>query len=453
MATPRSNTEGRIPPQDINAEKSVLGAILIAEDAFPEIVAKIKSTDFYDPRHQKIFQGMVSLYNKNQPIDLLTLTAELRKQKTLKEVGGSPYLTELSNFVPTASHASAYADLVEQASVRRRLIAAGTAITEGAYKADTSTVDLLGQAEKELFNVSNENTKTEYQALEDLLSEAFERIEKLHKNKGELRGLKTGYHDIDNKTAGFQQGDLIIIGGRPSMGKTTFGQNLALNIANINKRGVLFLTMEMSQAEIVDRMISDMSNVKSWNIRTGNVSDDDFAKIGDALGDMSEIPLYIDESSGYDIYELRNKVRRAAHEHDIGAIVIDYLQLIKGSERYAGNRVQEVTEISQGLKTIAKELQIPVIALAQLSRNVTNRENPRPVLSDLRESGSIEQDADIVMFIHRPDYYHKNEEDYEETKITEILIDKHRHGPIGKVELYFDDQHNRLVSLDKKHSD
>ena len=453
MEKTHSKTEGRVPPQNIDAEKSVLGSILISEDVFPNIIAKIKPADFYDPKHRKIFQGMVDLYNFNRPIDLLTLTDQLRKSKTLKDVGGSPYLTELSNFTPTASHALAYADLIAQASIRRRLIAAGTAIAQQAYDADAKALDLVGKAEKDLFEVSDRASQDDCVPLESLLSDAFERIEKLHKNKGDLRGLKTGFRDLDKQTAGLQKGDLIIVGGRPSMGKTTFGQNLAMHIADINKAGVLFFSMEMSKSEIVDRLISDSSGVNNWNIRTGNVSDDDFARIGDAMGNMSETPLYIDDTSSMDIYELRGKARRAMHEHKISAIILDYLQLLDGSDRYAGSRVLEITEVSRGLKALARELDVPVIALAQLSRNVTNRENPRPVLSDLRDSGSIEQDADLVMFLHRPDYYHKNEDDYEDTNITELLIDKHRHGPVGKVELFFDKDHNRFLSLDKKHSD
>ena len=439
---------GRIPPQNIDAERSLLGAILLDDSAFPEILEKIKPIDFYEKKHGTIYRAMVSLYEHSQPIDLLTLRSELNNQKLIKEVGGAPYLTDLTNVVPTASNVLSYAKLVEQDSIRRRLIRAGTEITNQAYDGSTDVSVMLGAAEKELFAVSDQTTKTEYAALEDLLVDAFDRMEALHTNKGALRGLKTGFRDLDNKTAGFQKGDLIIIGARPAMGKTTFAQNLAYNIAGINKRGVLFFSMEMAKNEIVDRMIASTSGVDSWHIRTGNISADDFAKIGDALGEMSEIPLYLDDTSSMTVLELRNKARRAAHDHDIGLIIVDYLQLISGSDRYAGNRVQEVTEISRGLKTLARELEIPVIALAQLSRGVTGRDDPRPVLSDLRESGSIEQDADLVMFLHRPDYYHQ-EDGYEPTNITELLMAKHRHGPIGKIELYFHPELLRFMSLDK----
>jgi replicative DNA helicase len=440
---------GRIPPQDIVAEKSLLGAIMLQDSTLPEVLTILKPSDFYEKRHAVIFDAMMTLYDQHKPIDLLTLTSELRAQKKLKEVGGAPYLTELSNFVPAASHAKAYADIVEKTSVRRRLIDAGCKIADKAYEDSANTDELIGDAERQLFEVSDKIIKSDYVAMDELLANAFDRIEELHKNKGALRGLKTGFSDLDKLTAGLQKGDLVIVGARPAMGKTTFAQNLACNIATINKKGVLFFSMEMSANEIVDRMISDISGVDNWKMRTGNLSDEEFAKIGDALAEMDEMPLYIDDTSSMTIVELRNKARRAMHDHDIGIVILDYLQLLSGSDRYAGNRVQEVTEISRGLKILARELDIPVVALAQLSRNVTGRDDPRPVLSDLRESGSIEQDADLVVFIHRVDYYKKPED--EDTNITELLIRKHRHGALGTVELYFDGAHSRFMSLDKNH--
>ena len=449
MAEVHSNSAGRVPPQDIEAEKSLLGAIMLSETVFPEIITAVKAEDFYDRRHQQIFAAMSSLYDCNKPIDLLTLTAELKSKKTLKAVGGAPYLTELTTQVPTATHAKAYADIVQRTSLRRKLIEAGTAIAQQAYEDDADVTELIGHAEKELFDVSDDNSKTDYSSMEDLAVEAAQRLEHLSEHKGALRGLKTGFRDLDAKTAGFQKGDLIILGARPSMGKTTLAQNLAYNIATINKTGVLFFSLEMSKDQIFDRMLSDVANVKSWNIRTGNLSGDDFEKIGDALGELGEAPIYIDDTSGITVFELRNKARRAAHDHDIGIVIVDYLQLIRGSDRYAGNKVQEVTEISNGLKTLARELRVPVIALSQLSRDVTGRENPRPILSDLRDSGSIEQDADLVMFLHAPDYYHRNDDSYEKTNITELNLAKHRNGPIGRVELYFHDEYNRFMSLDK----
>ena len=446
----RSKTSGgRVPPQDVVAEKSLLGAIMLSNDTLPDILMLIKPRDFYEEKHRIIFQAIVDLYDKHQPVDLLTLTSELKSKKQLKAIGGASYLTELSNFVPAASHAKAYAEIIEKTSVRRRLIAAGTEIANKAYEDDADADELIGKAEKELFEVSDKVIRSDYIAMDELLADAFDRIEELHKNKGVLRGLKTGFRDLDKKTAGFQKGDLIIVGARPAMGKTTFAQNLAYNIASINKKGVLFFSMEMAANEIVDRMISDVSGVDNWKMRTGNLSDEEFSKIGEALGEMDEIPIYIDDTSSMTIVELRNKARRAMHDHDIGIVVVDYLQLIAGSDRYAGNKVQEVSEISRGLKILARELEIPVVALSQLSRNVTGREDPRPVLSDLRDSGSIEQDADLVIFLHRPDYYKQHDDNYEETHITELLIAKHRHGAIGKVELYFHPELLRFMSLDK----
>ena len=446
--TRSDNKGGRIPPQDIVAEKSLLGAVMLKDSVMAEILTIIRPQDFYEKRHEIIFNAMMHLYDQHKPIDLLTLTSDLKAKKQLKSVGGAPYLAELSNFVPAASHAKAYADIIEKASVRRRLIKAGTEIANKAYEDDAEVDNLVGAAEKDLFEVSDKIVRSDYVAMDDLLADAFDRIEELHKNKGALRGLKTGFRDLDKKTAGFQKGDLIIVGARPAMGKTTFAQNLAYNIASINNKGVLFFSMEMAANEIVDRIISDVSGVNNWNIRTGNLTDEEFSKIGDALSEMDELPIYIDDTSSMTIMELRNKARRAMHDHNIGIVIVDYLQLISGSDRYAGNRVQEVTEISRGLKILARELEIPVVALAQLSRNVTGRDDPRPVLSDLRESGSIEQDADLVMFLHRPDYYHQNDDNYEETHITELLIAKHRHGAVGKIELYFHPELLRFMSLD-----
>ena len=444
-----SKTDGRVPPQDIDAEKSLIGAVLISDKMLPEVLNIIKADDFYEERHKVIFGAIMNLYDQHRPIDLLTLTAELKSMKKIKEVGGAPYLTELTNYVSTPSHAKAYAEIIEKASTRRRLIDAGSEIVNSAYQEDADVSSLVGEAEKKLFEVSDKIIKTDYVAMSDMLANAYERIEELRKNKGGLRGLKTGFRDLDNKTAGLQKGDLVIIGARPAMGKTTFAQNLAYNVASMNNRGVLFFSMEMGAEQIIDRMVSDVSGVNNWNIRTGNLTEEDVTKIGEAMAEMEEVPIYIDDTSSMNVMDLRNKARRAKHDHDIGVVIVDYLQLISGADRYKGNRVQEVTEISRGLKILARELEIPVIALAQLSRSVTGRDDPRPVLSDLRESGSIEQDADIVMFLHRPDYYRQNDDNYEETHITELILAKHRAGAVGKIELYFHPELLRFMSLDK----
>lgn len=444
----------KIPPQNIEAEKSLLGAILMSDDTFASALEIVKANDFYDPRHAKIFASMTRLFEAQRKIDLITLTTELGNQKILKEVGGRTYISDLETYVPTASHVDDYAKLVAEASMRRRLIAAGTKIADAAYEGTTGIDELVGRAEQNLFEVSDKTVKSDYSAIADLLVGTYDRIEELHKNKGALRGLRTGFRDLDKKTAGMQKGDLVIIGARPAMGKTTFAENLSYNVATRNGdgRGVLFFSMEMSKEELIERMVSSESGVDNWRIRTGNLSDEDFARIGDAMAEMNEVPLYIDDTSSMTVLELRNKARRAKHDHNICMVVIDYLQLIQGTDRYKGNRVQEVTEISRGLKQLARELEIPVIALAQLNRGVTDRDDPRPVLSDLRESGSIEQDADLVMMLHRIDYYHQ-EDGYEPTNITELIIAKHRHGEVGKIKLYFHPQLLKFMSLDKEHSE
>ncbi len=439
---------GKIPPQNLDAEKSLLGAVLIDEETLADISEHVTSKDFYEKRHAIIYDGMMSLYEKHNPVDLLTLTDELKSKNNLEVIGGSAYLTELTNYVPTSAHAEAYAELVAQKAVRRRLIKASSEISELGYSEDTSTQELLEKAETELFSVSDQSLKQDLVSIENILTESFDRIEELHRNKGQLRGVRTGYRDLDNMTAGLQRSDLIVLAARPAMGKTTLVTNLAYNVASIAKQPVLFFSLEMSKEQLVDRMLADASGVDAWNIRTGNLSDDDFGKLSEAMGELAEAPIYIDDTPGMTVLEMRTKARRANHEHPLGLIVIDYLQLMQGAGRSDGNRVQEVSEISRGLKLIARELNVPVIALSQLSRSVESRSPQIPQLSDLRESGSIEQDADIVMFIYREAYYNP---ETERENITDLIIAKHRNGPTGKIELYFHPERLRFMSLDKKH--
>ena len=444
----KSVAAGKVPPQNLDAEMSLLGAVLIDEEVLADASEHVKPKDFYDKRHAVIFDAMMRLYEKNKPVDLLTLTDELKRKKELDGVGGSAYLTELTNYVPTAAHAESYAEIVAQKAVRRRLIKASGDISELGYNEETSTQELLQQAEAELFSVSDQSLKQDLTSLESILTDSFDRLEELHRNKGALRGIRTGYRDLDNMTAGLQRSDLIILAARPAMGKTTLVTNLAYNVATIAKQPVLFFSLEMSKEQLVDRMLSDASGVDSWNIRTGNLSDDDFSKLSEAMGEMSEAPIFIDDTPGLSVLEMRTKARRAAHDQPLGLIIIDYLQLMQGSGRSDGNRVQEVSEISRGLKLIARELDVPVIALSQLSRSVESRSPQIPQLADLRESGSIEQDADIVMFIYREAYYNP---DTERENITDLIIAKHRNGPVGKVELYFHPERLRFMSLDRKH--
>ena len=438
----------KVPPQNLDAEKSLLGAVLIDEEALADVSEHVSPDDFYEKRHGLVFGAMMRLYEKHKPVDLLTLTDELNKKDELETVGGSAYLGELTNYVPTAAHAEAYAELVAAAAVRRRLIKASSEITELGFNEDTTTQELLEKAEAELFSVSDQSLKQDLTSLESILTDSFDRLEELHRNKGAIRGVRTGYRDLDNMTAGLQRSDLIILAARPAMGKTTLVTNLAYNVATIAKQSVLFFSLEMSKEQLVDRMLADASGVDSWNIRTGNLSDDDFGKLSDAMGELAEAPIYIDDTPGLSVLEMRTKARRQAHEAPLGLIIVDYLQLMQASGRSDGNRVQEVSEISRGLKLIARELNVPVIALSQLSRSVESRSPQIPQLADLRESGSIEQDADIVMFIYREAYYNP---ETERENITDLIIAKHRNGPTGKVELYFHPERLRFMSLDKRH--
>jgi replicative DNA helicase len=439
----------KIPPQNVDAEKSLLGAILIDEEVLADVSEIVKPKDFYEKTHMMIFDAMMHLFERHKPVDLLTLTDELKGKEQLDIIGGSALLSELTNYVPTAAHAEAYADIVAQKAIRRRLIKASGDINELGYDEELETQELLARAEAELFEVSDQSLKQDLVSIEEVLTDSFDRMEELHRNKGALRGIRTGYRDLDHMTAGLQRSDLIILAARPAMGKTTLVTNLAYNIATIENKAVLFFSLEMSKEQLVDRMLADASGVDSWNIRTGNLNDDDFAKLSDAMGEMAEAPIFIDDKPGLNVLELRTKARRVAHDKELGLIIIDYLQLMQGSGRHDGNRVQEVSEISRGLKLIARELDVPVVALSQLSRSVESRQPPIPQLADLRESGSIEQDADIVMFIYRQGYYEPDNPDVQ--NITDLIIAKHRNGPVGKVSLYFHPERLRFTSLDKKH--
>lgn len=440
---------GKIPPQNLDAEMSLLGAVLIDDEVLADISEHVTAKDFYDKRHGIVYGAMMRLYEKHKPVDLLTLTDELKRKKELETVGGSAYLTDLTNYVPTAAHAEAYAELVAQKAVRRRLIKASSEISEMGFDEDTTTQELLEKAEAELFSVSDQSLKQDLTSLESILTESFDRMEELHRNKGSLRGIRTGYRDLDNMTAGLQRSDLIVLAARPAMGKTTLVTNLAYNVATIAKQPVLFFSLEMSKEQLVDRMLADASGVDAWNIRTGNLSDQDFSKLSEAMGEMAEAPIYIDDTPGLSVLEMRTKARRASHEQPLGLVIVDYLQLMQASGgRNDGNRVQEVSEISRGLKLIARELNVPVIALSQLSRSVESRSPQIPQLADLRESGSIEQDADIVAFIYREAYYNP---ETERENVTDLIIAKHRNGPTGKIELYFHPERLRFMSLDKRH--
>lgn len=440
-----------VPPQNVDAEASLLGALLIDTDALVKIADKIDSLDFYDERHQYIYEAIVQLFDKHSPIDVLTLSDQMKANDTLEAIGGSSYLAELTNFVPTAAHVEQYAEIVAQKALRRRLIKAAQDITTLGFNETNDLQALIEEAETKLFDVSQKHIQQDVTSLETILSESFERLDELHKDKGKIRGVPTGFKDLDNILAGFQKSDLIVLAARPSMGKSALALNLAHNVAVESKKPVLVFSLEMSKEQLVDRMLARESGVDAWALRTGNLSDSDFEKIGQAMGTLSEAPIYFDDSPSITVSELRTKARREAHSHELGLIIVDYLQLMSGGARFGGdgNRVQEISEISRGLKGIARELNVPVLALSQLSRSVESRSPQIPQLADLRESGSIEQDADVVAFIYREDYYNA---ETDRRNITDIFVKKHRNGPTGSVELYFDKEKQRFRTLDTKHT-
>lgn len=442
----------KIPPQNAEAEASLLGAILIDTEAIVKIADLIAPDDFYEERHRRIYEAILQLYEKHSPVDILTLSDQLRSTGFIEMIGGAAYLTELTNFVPTAAHAEQYAEIISQKALRRRLIKASQDIVSLGFDEAKNLQELIEDAERRLFEVSQKHVKQDISSIETILGESFDRLDELHKDKGKIRGVPTGFKDLDNILAGLQKSDLFILAARPSMGKTAFALNLAHSVSVKASQPVLMFSLEMSKEQLVDRMLSMESGVDAWALRTGNLTDNDFEKIGQAMGALSEAKIYIDDTPGITVSDLRTKARREAHQHELGLIIVDYLQLMSGGAKFGGdgNRVQEISEISRGLKGIARELNVPLIALSQLSRSVESRHPQIPQLADLRESGSIEQDADVVAFIYREDYYNP---ETERTNITDIFIKKHRNGPTGGVELYFDREKQRFRSLDHRRSE
>ncbi len=438
-------------PQNAEAEASLLGAILIDADALVKIADIVGVQDFYDDRHKHIYEAILALYERRSPIDVLTLSDQLKTAGFLDMVGGPSYLTELTNFVPTATHVEQYADIVAQKAMRRRLIRTSQELTTLGFDESKQLRELIEEAESRLFEVSKQHVKQSIVSIETILANSFDRLDELHRDKGKIRGIPTGFRDMDGILAGLQRSDLFILAARPSMGKTAFVLNLAHNIAIQSKEPVLFFSLEMSKEQLVDRLLSMESGVDAWALRTGNLTDQDFERIGQAMGTLSEAKISIDDTPGVSVSDLRTKARREAHQNGLGLIIVDYLQLMSGGSRFAGsdNRVQEISEISRGLKGVARELNVPVIALSQLSRTVENRSPQIPQLADLRESGSIEQDADVVAFIYREDYYNPETEN---KGIATILIKKHRNGATGNVDLYFDRDKQRFRTLDRQHS-
>jgi replicative DNA helicase len=440
----------RIPPQNLEAEQAVLGAILLDTEALISVSERIRSEDFYKTAHQLIFDAMTALAEEQEPVDLVTITSKLQDRKQLEDVGGVSYLSQLANAVPTSANVDYYAQIVEEKSLLRRLIRTATQIVSDGYANSDEVGDLLSDAEARILELSNRRSTSGFISIRDVLMDVFERVEFLYSHKGGVTGIPTGYPDLDKMTSGFQKSDLIIVAARPSVGKTAFALNIAQNVSMRAKETVAIFSLEMSASQLVQRIICAEANIDAGRMRTGFLQEEDWEKLTMAIGSLSEANIYIDDSPSITVADIRAKCRRLKREKGLGMILIDYLQLIHGRGKAGENRQQEVSEISRTLKQIARELEVPVIALSQLSRGVEQRQDKRPMMSDLRESGSIEQDADIVAFLYRDDYY---DQESEKKNIIEIIIAKQRNGPVGTVELVFLKNFNKFVSLDRSHQE
>ena len=436
----------RVPPQSIPSEQAVLGSIMLRKDAIHEVEDVLTPDSFYVEKNKIIFRAMLDLSLKNEPIDMLSLSTKLSEQKVLERVGGNQYLAEIVSVVPSSTNVKHYAEIVQKKYVLRSLIEAADYVSElGFEEGDDHMDDILDMAEKKIFSVISSPKNQKFINLKDALPEAWERLEKLHEHKGMLRGLPTGFRDLDTTLSGLQKSDLVILAARPSMGKTTLALDIARMTSITHDKSVLIFSLEMSSQQLVDRMLSAQSRVNAWNLRTGHLSSDrDFSQLRDSLDKLAKAKIYIDDQPGNSIVRMKALSRRLKIEKGLDLIVVDYLQLMTTSKNY-DSMVNQVTEISRSLKSLAKELDVPVLALSQLSRAVESR-GGKPRLSDLRDSGSLEQDADVVMFIHRED---KGKEESEKTNIAEILIEKHRNGPTGKIELYFDEKTTTFINLEK----
>jgi len=455
MAKENTEIKENIPPHNLEAEQAVLGSLLIDKDAIVRIADLVHPDDFYKDGHRLIFETMLELYNQREPIDILNLANRLKEKGLLDSIGGRSYLMGLANIVPTASNVSNYANIVQKKATLRRLILSAQQITGWGYEETEDINIILDKAEQALFKVSQKYLKQNFVPIRSALTEAFDRIDELHREGGKIRGIPTGFIDLDNKLAGLQKSDLIIIASRPSVGKTSLALDIARQVGVKSKIPVGIFSLEMSKEQLVDRMLCCEANVDLWKMRTGKLSDreedDDFPRIGNAMGILSEAPIFIDDSASANVMEIRTKARRLQAEQDLGLLIVDYLQLMEGGSTFKDNRVQEIAEITRSLKAIARELNIPVIALSQLSRAVEARSPSIPKLADLRESVSIEQDADVVIFIYR-EVMDKTirREDSDRRNIAEIHIAKHRNGPTGVIELFFDEEKVSFKNLAKK---
>ncbi len=435
----------RIPPQNIEGEKALLGSIMLRQDAIFEVLDQVQPRSFYVAKHSIVFDVMMDLHSKKEPIDLVSLSSRLTERGQLESIGGRAYLAELLSAVPSSTNIKHYADIIHKKFVLRNLISASDHISELGFNEEAEVESLLDSAEKKIFEVSSLTAGSQFIRIKDSLAEAWDRLDKLHKGTGATRGVPTGYKELDNLLSGFQKTDLIILAARPSVGKTTFALDIARKAACEHNVSVAIFSLEMSNQQLIDRMLAAESRVNAWKLRTGQLKDDnDFMRIQMALDKLAKAPIFIDDQATRTVVQMKSTARRIKREHGLDLIVIDYLQLITTPRSY-DSMVHQVTEISRSLKTMAKELDVPVIALSQLSRAIEQRRD-KPRLSDLRDSGSIEQDADVVMFIHREDKYR---DDSEKTNVAEILVEKHRNGPVGKIELYFEEKNSTFVSLEK----
>jgi replicative DNA helicase len=439
----------KLPPQNIEAEQSVLGSLLIDKNVIIKVADYLNPKDFYNPTHEIIFRAVLELYERHQPIDILSLTNHLKEKNLLKEVGGSGYLAELTNSITTASHVDHYAKIVKEKKILRDLIKASAEITEDVFEPSKEVEDLLDEIEQKILAISQKSLPQNFVHVKEELKVAYERIEKLHERTGTLRGIPTGFEGLDNLLSGLQKSDLIVIGARPSLGKTALALDIARNAALQSGIPVGIFSLEMSREQVIDRLIASDSQVPLWRLRTGRITDDlEFQMIQKSLDRLSRTPLFIDDTPSPNILQMRSMARRLQVEHGLGLLIVDYLQLIAPRSN-TNNIVQQVTEISHGLKSLARELTVPVLAISQLSRSVDKRDNKIPQLSDLRESGSIEQDADVVLFIYRKD---RDQPDVplEEQNVAQINISKHRNGPLGSVKLKFDNERVTFRSIEEK---
>lgn len=431
---------GRIPPHSIEAEESVLGALLLDKEAISDVAEFLRPQHFYKENHNKVFSAMLDLYQDREPIDLVTVAEKLKKSKQIKNIGGSAFLSDLANKVPTAAHAEHYARIIKDQFTKRELISASTKLAEMAFDEGGEIGELLDEAERTVFSLSQQNLKQVFIPIKDALAESFDRLDELHKSSEDMRGIPTGFADLDNALAGMQKSNLLILAARPGMGKTALSLNIAQYVAVERKIPVGFFSLEMSREELVDRLLVSQANIDAWKLKTGRLGEDEFTRLSDAMGILADAPLFIDDTPALSVVEMRTKARRLMAEHGMEVIVVDYLQLVKG--RNLENRVQEVTEISQSLKNLARELKVPVLSLSQLSRAVEHRGSKQPQLADLRESGAIEQDADVVMFLYRED-----DDDLENMKLN---IAKHRNGPLRTINLRFVGNRIRFHGIDRR---